>query len=170
MKSLFLLSIIFLFTSSTFGQTIVDVAKTQKTVKTGSEITIFEAKPLTGYLTENYPNGKQKSWITMKEGFANGLWQEWYENGQLKYSAFWLDGKGHGSWKYFHENGRLRQDDFYDMDIPIGLFFVYYDNGQLKSKGGYLKGKKQGIWEYHNENGTLQKLENYNDGKLIGNE
>lgn len=167
MKSFYFLSFIVLLTSSIFGQTAIDISKTQKIAKGGNEITTYEGKPFTGYVTEHYLSGKQKSWVTMKEGFANGLWQEWYENGQLKYAAFWLDGKGHGSWKYFHENGRLRQDDFYDMDIPVGLFFVYYDNGQLRSKGGYVKGKKQGTWEYNNENGTVQKLEVYDDGKLI---
>jgi antitoxin component YwqK of YwqJK toxin-antitoxin module len=166
MKSIFLFVIIFLCLLPTFGQT-VDVSKTQKITNNGVEITTFEEKPLTGFLTEKYPNGKPKSWISMKDGIANGQWQEWLENGNLRYNAYWKDGKGHGLWQYFHENGKLKYEESYIMDIPNGISRQYYDNGQLKSDFFWLEGKKQGVWTSYSETGVLIKTEVYDMDKLI---
>lgn len=167
MKLPSLITVILFCSSTAFGQITVDVSKTKKITQNGLEATTYEGKPITGFLTESYPNGKLKTWITVKDGIANGLWQEWYENGKLKFNANWLDGKGHGLWEYYHENGNLRQEEFYNMDIPIGIFRVFYDNGQLKGKTSWLNGKKDGIWTYYNEVGMLLKTEIYGDNKLI---
>ncbi len=167
MKSIFLFFIITVWSLTTFGQSIVDVSKTQKITKNGVEVINFQGKPLSGFLIENYLNGKPKSWITLHDGITNGLWQEWYENGKLKFNAYWLDGKGHGPWEYYHDNGVLRQEEFYNLDIPIGIFRVFYDNGQLKEKTSWLNGMRHGIWNYYNEVGALLKTEIYNDNKLI---
>ncbi len=167
MKSVSLFFFITFWAFTSFGQTVVDVSKTQKITKNGIEVVNFQGKPLTGFVIENYSNGQPKSWITLKDGIPNGLWQEWYENGKLKFNAYWLDGKGHGLWEYYHENGVLRQEEFYNLDIAIGIFRVFYDNGQLKGKTSWLNGKKHGIWTYYNEVGTLLKTEVYDDNKLI---
>jgi antitoxin component YwqK of YwqJK toxin-antitoxin module len=166
MKSFSILSALLLFTLSTFAQLSIDIAKTKKITQNGTEITTFEGKPFTGFVTESYTNGKPKAWITLTNGIANGLWQEWYENGKLKYSAYWSDGKGHGLWEYYHENGVLRQEEFYNLDIPNGIFRDFYNNGQLKSKSSWLNGKKHGVWTYFTESGLLLKTESYNDNKL----
>lgn len=149
------------------GQSFVDVSKTKKIIQNGNEITTFEGKPFTGYLTETYPNGKQKTWITIKDGLANGLWQEWQENGKLKYNAYWKNGKGHGLWQYFHDNGILKYEESYIMDIPNGISRTYHINGQLKDDNFWLNGKKQGAWSFFSENGILLKTEYYEDDKLI---
>ncbi|OAQ41952.1 hypothetical protein A5893_02205 [Pedobacter psychrophilus] len=167
MKSIFLFFFIMFWSLISFGQTVIDVSKTQKTTNNGVEVINFQGKPLTGFLTENYPSGKLKTWKTMKDGIPNGLWQDWYENGKLKFNAYWLDGKGHGLWEYYHDNGVLRQEEFYNLDIPIGIFRVFYYNGQLKGKTSWLNGKKHGIWTYYNEAGSLLKTELYDDNKLI---
>ncbi|MFP4847022.1 toxin-antitoxin system YwqK family antitoxin [Winogradskyella sp. PE311] len=167
MKFVFTLITILTITSFSLGQTTIDVSKIQTVKENGIKISTFNGKPFSGHITESFSNGKPKSWQTIKDGLANGLWQEWYENGQLKYSAFWLDGKGHGLWEYYHENGVLRQEEFYDMDIPIGIFKFYFNNGQTKSKTSWMNGKKHGIWNYYNENGLLQKTEVYEYDELI---
>ncbi len=155
-----------LFYTTTYSQITIDVSRTKKVTQNGVEITTFENKPLTGFVVESYPNGKQKSWISIKDGITNGLWQEWFENGKLKFNAYWLNGKGHGLWEYYHENGVLRQEEFYNLDIPIGIFKVFYENGQLKAKSSWLNGNKHGIWTTYNENGTLLKTEVYENNKL----
>lgn len=167
MKSYFILFFLLFFTSIAFGQTIIDVSKSKKIAKDGIELTTFEGKSFTGFLTENYPNGKPKSWTSMKDGLPDGLWQEWYENGHLKFNANWLNGKGHGLWEYYHENGILRQEEFYNLDIPIGIFRVFYTNGQLKTKTSWLNGKKYGVWTYYSEYGILIKTEIYKEDKLV---
>ena len=167
MKSLFFL-IVFSFSSFiTIGQAVVDVSKTQKITKDGIERTIFQEKPLTGYLTESYPNGKPKAWKTMENGITDGLWQEWSENGKLRYNAYWKEGKGHGLWQYFHDNGTLKYEEAYLMDIPNGISRAYYSNGQLMNDNFWLNGKKQGVWSSYSETGILTKTEIYEDGKLV---
>jgi antitoxin component YwqK of YwqJK toxin-antitoxin module len=110
MKSLFLFSFILFFALTTFGQTVVDISKTKKVTEKGLEITTLDGKPFTGFVIENYPNGKPKTWITIKDGLPNGQWQEWLENGNLRYNAYWKEGKGHGLWQYFHDNGKLKYE------------------------------------------------------------
>jgi antitoxin component YwqK of YwqJK toxin-antitoxin module len=167
MKSLLLLSILLLFALTTFGQTVVDISKTKKFTEKGLEITTFEGKPFTGFVTENFPNGKPKTWITMKDGLANGQWQEWLENGKLRYNAYWKDGKGHGLWQYYHDNGILKYEESYILDTPTGISRAYYDNGQLKDDFFWLQGKKQGVWTSYSETGVVLKTEIYDDNKLI---
>ena len=167
MKLIFSIYLIVAWTFVSFCQSVIDNSKTKSVTQNGIEITTFESKPFTGFVVESYSNGKPKSWKTLKNGITNGLWQEWYENGKLKFNAYWLDGKGHGLWEYYHENGQLRQEEFYNLDIPIGIFKVYFENGQLKSNTSWNNGKKHGIWTFYNENGTVLKTEVYDDNKLL---
>ena len=111
MKKLILLALFAVGAMPSFGQTVVDVSKTEKTTENGAEIITFQGKPLTGTLTEKHPDGKPKSWINLRDGLANGSWQEWYPNGQLKFNAYWSMGKGPGLWEYYHEIGMLRQEE-----------------------------------------------------------
>jgi antitoxin component YwqK of YwqJK toxin-antitoxin module len=167
MKLAIVLSAILLWTSTAFGQLTVDVSKTKKITQNGVELTTFEGKPFTGFLTEGYPNGKPKSWKTIKDGISNGLWQEWSENGKLRYNAYWKDGKGHGLWQYFHDNGIVKYEEAYILDIPNGISRAYYENGQLKEDMFWLQGKKQGEWTSYSETGIVLKTEIYDDGKII---
>ena len=77
MKTIISVFIIFFLAFSANGQTFVDVSKTKEITKEGVGLTTFEGKPFTGFITENYPNGKPKTWITKKDGLSNGQWQEW---------------------------------------------------------------------------------------------
>ncbi len=167
MRIIILVFVVFLLALSANGQSIVDVSKTKKIIKEGVELTTFEGKPFTGFVTENYPNGKPKTWITMKDGLANGQWQEWLENGKLRYNAYWKDGKGHGLWQYFHDNGILKYEETYIMDIPDGISRAYYDNRQLKDDFFWLQGKKQGVWTSYSETGILLKIETYENNNLL---
>lgn len=149
------------------AQTVIDKSKTEVTKKDGIGITTFENKPYTGYLIESYANGKPKTWITMKDGLANGPWQEWLENGNLRYDSTWKDGKAHGLWKYFHDNGALRYEEAYIMDIPNGISRAYFNSGILQHDFFFLQGKKQGAWSYYTETGVLIKTEIYDNDKLV---
>jgi len=149
------------------AQTIVEKAKTEVIKKDGQNITTFNGKPYTGYLVESYPNGKPKTWMTMKDGLANGSWQEWLENGNLRYNAYWKAGKGHGLWQYFHDNGILRYEESYIEDVPNGISRSYYNSGHLENDYFWLNGKKQGVWSYYSETGILLKREVYENGQLV---
>ena len=75
MNIIILVCIMFFSAFTANGQSFVDVSKTKKITKEGVEITTFEGQPFTGYLTETYPKGKQKTWKTVKDGITNGQWQ-----------------------------------------------------------------------------------------------
>ena len=167
MKTIISVFIVFFSVLCANGQSFVDASKTKKVTKEGAELTTFEGKPFTGFATESYPNGKLKSWKTVKEGITNGQWQEWLENGKLRYNAYWKDGKGHGLWQYFYDNGTLKYEESYIMDITNGISRAYYDNGQLKDDFFWLQGKNQGVWTSYSETGVVLKTEIYDDNKLV---
>lgn len=167
MKSNAITIILLFLLNAAFAQDVVESSKVQKTQKDGVEIILYNQEPLTGFVIKNYENGKPESRIPVKEGMIDGLWQEWYENGKLKFNAYWSQSKGHGLWEYYHENGVLRQEEFYNLDIPIGIFRYFYNNGQVKLKSSWLNGKKHGVWKYYDENGLLTKTEEYMDDKII---
>ena len=167
MKLLKTILFILLFSFYSNAQTIVEKSKTEKTEINGKKIRTFENKPFSGFLTEYYANGKPKTWITMKDGLANGSWQEWLENGNLRYDANWKDGKAQGLWKYFHDNGALRYEEAYIMDIPNGISRAYFNSGVLQHDFFFLQGKKQGNWSYYSETGILLKTEIYENGVMI---
>jgi len=167
MKAMISILISLSFAICAHSQSFVDVSKTKIIIKEGVEITTFEGQPYTGYLTETHPNGKQKTWKTVKDGITNGQWQEWLDNGKLRYNAYWKDGKGHGLWQYFHDNGTLKYEESYIMDIPNGISRAYYGNGQLKDDFFWLQGKKQGVWTSYSETGVVLKVEIYDDNKLL---
>jgi len=81
----------------------------------------------------------------MKNGLANGLWQEWLENGNLRYDANWKDGKAQGLWKYFHDNGILRYEEAYILDIPNGISRSYYNSGVLQNDFFFSEEKNRGL-------------------------
>ena len=164
---LVILSFTFLWSFSSNAQTIVEKSKTELIEKDGKKVRTFENKPFTGFLTEYYANGKPKTWIMMKDGLANGSWQEWLENGNLRYDANWKDGKAQGLWKYFHDNGALRYEEAYIMDIPNGISRAYFNNGVLQHDFFFLQGKKQGTWSYYSESGILLKQELYENDQMI---
>jgi antitoxin component YwqK of YwqJK toxin-antitoxin module len=167
MKLTFTLFFTLILFFSSYAQAVVEKSKTQNVEKDGVNITTFDDQPYSGYLVETYQNGKPKTWITMKNGLANGLWQEWLENGNLRYNAYWKAGKGHGLWQYFHDNGSLRYEEAYLDDIPNGISRAYYNNGQLMQDSFWLKGKKHGVWSYYSETGVLLKTEIYDNNELI---
>ncbi len=167
MKLIITSSFVLFVTLFSNAQTIVEKSKTEKIKKDGIEVTAFKNKPFTGFLIENYANGKPKTWITMKDGLANGSWQEWLENGNLRYDANWKDGKAQGLWKYFHDNGKLRYEEAYIMDIANGISRAYFNSGTLQHDFFFLQGKKHGTWSYYSETGILLKQELYENGEMI---
>jgi len=167
MKSILLFSFFTFWSLTSFGQTVLDLSKTTRITQSGIEITTYEGKSFSGFLTESYPNGKLKTWKTMKDGVANGQWQEWLENGKLRYNAYWKDGKGHGLWQYFHDNGVLKYEESYIMDISNGISRAYFNSGKIQHDFFFRNGKKEGVWSYYSETGLLLKTEIYEDDKLI---
>jgi antitoxin component YwqK of YwqJK toxin-antitoxin module len=88
MKSFIFFSIILLYSSSIYSQSAIEISKTEKIKKNGIELITYQGQVFSGFITENFPNGKPKAWFTTKNGLADGLWQEWFENGKLKYCAY----------------------------------------------------------------------------------
>lgn len=163
----FTTGILLLFATVLVAQQVVSAdALTTKDLN-GQTITYFGEEPFTGFSIQQ-KNGKTVSWITFKNGMANGHWQEWYENGNLRFDAYWKDGKGHGQWRYFHENGKIRQEEFYDMDSAVGLFRNYWSNGKIRLLSSWLNGEKHGFWTYYDNSGSIVKKETYENGEIMG--
>jgi len=159
--------LILLIAVSSTAQTVLPAFEISTEEVDGKTISLYKNEPFTGFSIQTLKNGKPISWVSYKNGLADGQWQEWYENGNLRFDSYWKEGKGHGPWKYFHENGKLRQEEFFDMDAAIGIFKSFWPNGQLRLNSSWLQGQKHGMWTYYDESGSPIKTEMYLNDALI---
>ncbi len=151
-----------------FSQNIISYEQAGQSVGTiyGDSLKI-NGKPFTGIVRDYFKNGKQKLWVEVKNGRANGEWIEWHQNGIMRYHAFWKDGKGHGRWQYFDEFGQLTGECFVIEDYYNGAERIYYLNGNLKSETFFVNNKKVGYSYFYNEDGSTKERNKYEDGKLV---
>jgi hypothetical protein len=57
--------------------------------------------------TENYPDGKQKMRVKIRNGMKNGTYREYHPNGELKVKGEYEDDQKNGTWKFYDEKGKL---------------------------------------------------------------
>lgn len=94
------------------------------------------------YIYDFYKSGKVSRCVKVsKEGYFNGLMEEWYENGSLKQVV--------------------------DFSKDFRRVTNYHDNGVKSIEGWSDNGILQGEWLYWDRNGNLIKKEVYKDNELI---
>lgn len=162
-----LVTLTILWSFITQAQQVVKADELKTAMVNEISLSTFNGKPFTGFAVQYQNSGRPISWITYKDGLADGQWQEWYENGNLRFNASWKEGKGHGQWRYYHENGQVRQEEFFDMDIAQGFFRSYWPNGNLQLLSSWLDGKKHGEWIYYDDRGNTVKREAYQNGEIL---
>lgn len=156
----FMLFMLLTSTTSAFAQL-------QAPLPVSRESDIADIPNYSGILSERYTNGSPALWKNLKNGKADGLWQEWYPDGTLRYRAYWKNGLGSGRWEYFHPNGQLRSESFYVDDRAYGIYRSYYENGQLQTDATYADDKKVGIERTYNSDGTLRERKRYENGRQV---
>ncbi|MDJ1491643.1 DUF3352 domain-containing protein [Cytophagaceae bacterium DM2B3-1] len=69
--------------------------------------------------TENYPDGKKKLEVSMKDGFRDGSYREYHANGEIKIKGRYKADQKDGTWKYYDESGKLVNRKKYDNGKEI---------------------------------------------------
>ena len=100
-------------------------------------------KPFSGWVKENYDNGRLKRLGYLNDGAKDGLWTSWYENGEKQLE--------------------IR----YKKDVIHGKTSSWHPNGLKKSAGNIRDGEMDGPWEEWYENGWKERVQNCDFGKLV---
>ena len=100
-------------------------------------------KPFSGWVKENYDNGRLKRLGYLNDGAKDGLWTSW------------------------HENGEKQLEIRYKKDVLHGKTSSWHPNGQKKSAGNIRDGEMDGPWEEWYENGWKERVQNCDFGKLV---
>ncbi len=129
----------------------------------------FENGKQNGTYTSFYQNGKV--WIkgAFINGNKNGKWEYFDKNGTLKAFENYKNGKKDGKWwkKIFYSNTYYTKDEYYQDDIPTGVWRDRWQNGYLKEERTY-KGKGTYVAKTFHKNGKLYEQKSYKDFKLDG--
>jgi len=120
-----------------------------------------EGKPYTGSLTENYPDGKLKTELFLKEGMKNGKVKIYSETGQLTEIRSFKMNEMHGKWFVFNEEGIKTSLAGYKNGQKEGKWMIWNDNGTLLYMLYYSKGNKTGTWKSFNDRGELVNQRKY---------
>jgi antitoxin component YwqK of YwqJK toxin-antitoxin module len=129
--------------------------------------------------TEYWPNGNEKSKITLHGKSYEGSAKYWYEDGTIQMECIYhnnlldgvltrfytsgmpcevqpyANGKLHGTVKTWDITGKIIAISNYTNGIITGRYIEYYPNAVTKVEGQYYKGNYDGIWFYYDEGGNI---------------
>ena len=142
---LFILSILFAFTTSS-----------QKlTVKDGLYY-IDNQKLFTGVYTSYFESGNKKSTANITEaGKQNGVVTYYYENGKVMETGAFVNDEKDGQWLRWDEAGRKIAEAFYVSGKKNGTWMIWDEKGTKRYEMFYAMGEKVGKWSMWDEAGKL---------------
>ncbi|MCA9114130.1 MAG: hypothetical protein KDA79_03535 [Planctomycetaceae bacterium] len=83
------------------------------------DVTILNGTPYSGIGFLEYSDGSLKRKVTYRDGFEEGLCQEWYADGSLKREWVAERGRVKGELKEWHENGAVKCIGKYEFGVEI---------------------------------------------------
>ncbi len=135
-----------------------------------SGIILSEKKYETSYLKNEikfYPNGNKKEIADSKDGYRDGLYQEYSETGQLTLEGQYKIGYKSGEWKQYNEDDMLEETYTYADGRKNGIAKTYNEAATVESKGMYANDEKTGLWKHYKLNGKIAKEIEYKNDKII---
>jgi antitoxin component YwqK of YwqJK toxin-antitoxin module len=129
-----------------------------------------------GIITLYHKNGFVHQYLEIKDGRANGIYEEYYVSGVLKIKAKVIEGiadltdEAKTSWVFdgkscvYDENGNIFASIPYQNGEQVGVAEYYFPSGKIKAKEPYSRGKISGEKRGYNEKGELILLTNFLDG------
>ena len=124
--------------------------------------------PFTGLAYEEFPSGKKKIHIPIKDGKVHGTVKEWEKNGQKIHEATFEHGIQTGIEKQWFANGRKKLEIAYANGQPEGVCTEWHKTGGKKSQGYFLNGKEDGEHNWWHYTGDKDQQVFYNDGLAEG--
>ena len=107
--------------------------------------------PFTGLAYEEYPGGRKKIHVPIKDGKVHGTVKEWEKNGQKIQEATFEHGVQTGVEKQWFASGSKKLEIAYVNGVPEGVCTEWHKTGGKKSQGYFLNGKEDGEhnWWYY---------------------
>lgn len=116
-------------------------------------------EPFSGVAYEEYPNGKKKTWIPIKNGKIEGTATEWAPNGNKTIESTYVNGQKEGVETQWYPGGAKKLEIPHQNGLANGWCTEWYESGAKKSEGEYVAGKEEGVHLWYYENGsTYQKV------------
>ena len=119
-------------------------------------------------VTENYPDGKVKSEVTMRNGKKNGEARYYYPNGKIEVRMNYADDKLEGLYEKFDIQGKKSETATYAGGFMQGLQQTYYENGQVQMRANFVMNKLHGAYTEFYPNGQARVSGQYNQGLFDG--
>ena len=121
-----------------------------------------------GLYEEFYKSGRLRTRCTFKDDKQDGLYKQFYEKGQLFTKCTFKNGAFDGLYERFYESGKLIEKYTYKDDKQDGLYEKFYKSGKLRERCTFENGLRQGLYEQFYENGQLSEKRTYKDDELDG--
>lgn len=167
MKRAFLISLIFLFTTTLAvaqgftRQSYHDADK--KKLKEVYQVKDTIRNVVHGRYMSYYLNGNLESKGQFTNDETTGVWEFYYETGKLKMRGILFKGASYGFWEYFFESGEKSMEGIIYGRNKEGEWKSYYENGQIKEVGEYKDNKRNGLWKNYFEDGLVKGDIEYTD-------
>jgi len=132
--------------------------------------------PFSGLAYEEYPGGRKKIHVPIKDGKVHGTVKEWEKNGQKIQEATFEHGVQTGVEKQWFASGRKKLEIAYVNGVPEGvctewhktlaegMVTNWFQAGTVKLESEYLHGKKDGTTIEYYENGQKQSEGQFKEG------
>jgi antitoxin component YwqK of YwqJK toxin-antitoxin module len=125
-----------------------------------------------------FKNNKLSALLEYKNGYQNGLIQNFNENDELVSECFINNNEKEGIETIYYLKNELplntknkskipRMQIFWDNSTIHGLVKTWYKNNQLESQKEYSRNKKNGLHTAFYENGSVMFIEEYENDLLI---
>ncbi|MGR3973616.1 MAG: hypothetical protein QRY72_03490 [Candidatus Rhabdochlamydia sp.] len=131
-------------------------------------------------ITTYHSNGLLWQYLEIKNGRANGTYQEWHPNGQLNIEATVIEGIGDvsklsqmswifdGESKVFDANGHLMASILYQQGKLEGVSTYYFPSSHIQSQIPYHQHEMHGVANFYDDRGALLETTCYEQGLKCG--
>ena len=110
----------------------------------------------TGWMTDQYADGRPLFRSAVSNGMLNGLSQGWYTNGQIQIKEFFQNNLSHGLRQKWYANGRMMSEGTIVEGKLEGTFRRWHENGQLAEQIEMKNDKPDGLARSFYPSGSLQ--------------
>lgn len=139
----------------------VEVRKNNLVYKIGAK------KAYTGYVVQNYRDGKPMVQEKFEKGLKNEQQLYFFEDGKIQRIETYQKGQLHGEYKIYYPSGNLKLERLYHYGIPSGELRKYYSNGAIKLRAPFVNGVLYGTVGSFNENGELIMKVEFRNGEPL---
>ncbi len=125
-------------------------------------------KPYSGTAFDEFPNGKKRMEMPIKDGKIHGISKEWSDKGEKVLERNFTMGIPNGKEKQWYPDGEKQAELNYVNGKVEGIAIEWYKNGQKKSEGIFKNGKEQGEHKWYFDQGQVDQIVNFENGLAQG--